>query len=41
MAGENLRRDPTVYAYNALHNSVMFVVDPPTSFYFAALCVAA
>lgn len=35
MAGDNLRRDPTVYAYNASHNGVMFLVDPPTSFFFA------
>lgn len=35
MAGDNLRRDPTVYTYNVAHNGVMFVVDPPTSYYFA------
>ena len=34
MADENVRRDPTVYAYNASHNGVRFVVDPPTSFFF-------
>lgn len=34
MAEENVRRDPTVYAYNAWHNSVRYVVDPPTSFFF-------
>lgn len=34
MAIDNLRRDPTVYAYNAFHNSVMFIVDPPTSYWF-------
>ena len=36
IAGDNLRRDPTVYAYNASHNGVRFLVDPPTSFFFAA-----
>jgi hypothetical protein len=34
MALDNLRRDPSVYAYNAAHNGVMFVVDPPSSYYF-------
>ncbi len=36
MAGDNLRREPTVYAYNVLHNGVIFVVDPPTSFFFTS-----
>ena len=35
MAAENLRRDPTIYAYNVRHNGVAFIVDSPTSFFFS------
>jgi hypothetical protein len=34
MARENLRRNPSVYAYNAAHNTAFFLIDPPTSYYF-------
>ncbi len=34
MAGEQLGRNPGVYAANAAHNAWMFLVDPPTSFWW-------
>ena len=40
MAAQNFKRDPAVYAYNALHNSVLFIVDPPTSYWFESYAFA-
>jgi hypothetical protein len=35
LATDNLRRDPAVYAYNVLHNGAVFIVDQPTSWFYA------
>jgi hypothetical protein len=39
-AAEHFRRDPMVYASNALHNSLMFIMDWPTAYWFDSYAFA-